>query len=43
MFSFVVVVAALGAVFGDGRGVGVVSAPPPVRLGRVEVRVVEGF
>jgi hypothetical protein len=42
MFSFVVVVADAGAGFGAGRGVGVVSAPP-VRLGRVEVRVVEGF
>jgi len=40
MFSFVVV-AAGDAGFGDGRGVGVVSAP--VRLGLVDVRVVEGF
>lgn len=43
MRSFVVVVVVEGAGFGDGRGVGVVSGPVAARLGRVEVRVVEGF
>jgi hypothetical protein len=44
MRSFVVVgVVVEGAGFGDGRGVGVVSAPVAARRGRVEVRVVEGF